>query len=82
MIKEIDELLCINCGLCENICPTDVFRQKDGKVYIAYPDDCCHCMECLFICPNEAVVLVPGVPAKFNAKLRWEQIKQALSPNQ
>ncbi len=81
MIKEIDQLLCINCGLCDNVCPTDVLRRIDEKVQIVYPDDCCHCMECLFICPTEAIVLTPEVPKKFNASLRWEQIKAALSPS-
>jgi NAD-dependent dihydropyrimidine dehydrogenase PreA subunit len=79
MIKEIDELQCINCGLCEDVCPTDVLRCRDGKVEIAYPGDCCNCMECLFICPTDAIILVPGTPEKFNATLRWNQIKKALS---
>ena len=78
MIKEIDEVLCINCGLCENVCPTDVFRRKNGKIYIAYPDDCYNCMECLFICPTEAIVLAPGVPKKFDVRVRWEQVKETL----
>ena len=79
MIKKIDDLLCIHCGLCEDVCSTDVFRRKDGKVSIAYPDDCCNCMECLFICPTEAIILTPGVPKKFDVRLRWMQIKDALN---
>ena len=78
MIKEIDEVLCINCGLCENVCSTDVFRRKNHKIYIAYPDDCYNCMECLFICPTEAIVLAPGVPKKFDVRGRWEQVKETL----
>jgi NAD-dependent dihydropyrimidine dehydrogenase PreA subunit len=80
MIKEIDRLLCIDCGLCEYVCPTDVLRFTDGKVHIVYPDDCCNCMECIFICPTDAVILTPEVPQKFNARLRWKQIKEALTP--
>lgn len=78
MIKTIDELLCIGCGLCEDVCPTDIFRRIDGKMSIVYPDDCCNCMECLFICPTEAVVFGPGEPEKFDARVRWKQIKEAL----
>ena len=81
MIKAINEILCIKCGLCEDVCPTDVFRQRNDKMTIAYPGDCCHCMDCLFICPTDAIVLGPGVPEKFNLRLRWEQIKKALSPS-
>jgi NAD-dependent dihydropyrimidine dehydrogenase PreA subunit len=78
MIERIDELLCINCGLCEDVCPMDIFRRSNGKVSIAYREDCCQCMECLFICPTEAIVLGPGVPKKFDVRLRWTQIKEAL----
>jgi NAD-dependent dihydropyrimidine dehydrogenase PreA subunit len=82
VIQSINELLCVRCGLCEDVCPTDVFRCNNGKLYIAYPDDCCNCMECFFICPTEAVVLVPGVSEKFDLRLRWEQIKDALSKSE
>lgn len=82
MIQSINDVLCIRCGLCEDVCPTDVFMRDGEKVSIAYPGDCCHCMECLFICPTEAIVLRPGVPEKFNLRLRWEQIKKALSSSQ
>lgn len=78
MIKSINELVCINCGLCENICPTDVFRSERGKVYIAYQNDCCNCMQCLFICPVDAVILAMGVPKKFDASQRWKQVKKEL----
>ena len=79
MIKSIDELVCRNCGLCEDICPMDVFRRKSGKVYIAYPGDCYNCMGCLYICPVEAIIFTPGLPQKFNSRLRWERIKAALN---
>lgn len=79
MIQSIDEGLCIQCGLCENVCQTDVFRRKDGKVYIMYPGDCVNCMDCFFICPTEAIVLTPGVPDKANVVLRWKRIKEALA---
>jgi NAD-dependent dihydropyrimidine dehydrogenase PreA subunit len=80
MIKDIDELLCIDCGICENVCPTDVLREEDGRIRIAYPDDCCNCMDCLFFCPTDAIVFVQGVPDKFNLSVRWKRIKEELSP--
>jgi NAD-dependent dihydropyrimidine dehydrogenase PreA subunit len=78
VIEKIDEILCINCGLCENICPTDVLRGDDKTIHIAYPDDCCNCMECLFICPTDAVLLNTKIPRKFDSRLRWNQIKEDL----
>jgi NAD-dependent dihydropyrimidine dehydrogenase PreA subunit len=80
VIEKIDGALCIKCGLCENICATDVLRMDDHGVQIAYPDDCSNCMECLFVCPTDAVVLTPKMPKKFDARLRWQQIKEALAP--
>jgi len=78
MIKAIDELTCTNCGLCEEICPTDVFSRENGKVYIAYHDDCSFCRACIQICPMEAISYSFGVPAKFNRLKRWELIKAEL----
>jgi Fe-S-cluster-containing hydrogenase component 2 len=37
-------------------------------------------MECLFVCPTDAIVLNRKAPQRFDARLRWNQIKEALSP--
>ena len=79
MIKAIDELLCISCGLCEDVCPTDIFRRSNEKVYIAYMKDCCDCQRCLSACPVDAIIFVPGVPKKYDTSLRWQQIKEELN---
>jgi NAD-dependent dihydropyrimidine dehydrogenase PreA subunit len=78
MIKGVNELLCIKCGLCEYVCQTEVLKSHNGKIYIAYPDDCCNCMECVFICPTDAIQLTAAVPEKFDVRSRWLQIKEAL----
>jgi Fe-S-cluster-containing hydrogenase component 2 len=36
-------------------------------------------MECLSICPMDAVILNGKIPRKFDSRLRWEQIKEGLS---
>jgi ferredoxin len=79
VIKNIDEVLCTGCGLCEDVCPTDIFRRKDNRMHIAYPADCCHCLQCLMVCPVDAVTFVPGVPKKFDSGQRWKQMKAALT---
>lgn len=78
MIATIDESLCINCGLCEHLCQMDVLQRRDNKIVIAYRDDCCNCMECVFVCPTDAILLDKKVPEKFDARLRWKQVKEAL----
>ena len=83
MIKAIDEQSCIGCGLCEDVCPVDVLRRSnDGKVYIAYPEDCYFCWACISICPTDAIIYGPGVPKKLNRAHRWELIKAALKVNE
>lgn len=78
MIKDIDRLSCINCGLCDYVCQMDVFRFYNQEISIEYPDDCYNCLECLYICPTDAIIFGPGVSKKFDIRERWQQIKEAL----
>ena len=77
-IIEVDTERCNRCGICVDMCPMDVYRRRNGKVYIAYQDDCCNCMACLNICAVDAVVFAPGAPKKFSRIYRWELVKEAL----
>jgi|GEM_PF-5259665 len=78
MIESINELVCLNCGLCEKLCANDVIRKSNGKMQIVYPNDCSNCMDCLFECPVDAITINFAMPKKFCAKTRWERIKEAL----
>lgn len=79
MIKSIDEIMCTNCGLCEKVCPVDIFRTDDnGRVYIAYRGDCCNCLQCMYVCPVDAVVFAPGEPKKYNMDNEWNVIKEMM----
>ena len=78
MIKNINETACINCGLCEKICPMDVFRMQNGQMTAAYVGDCVSCLQCVFICPTDALVAVPGKPAKFNMDNEMQEIKKLM----
>lgn len=50
MIRAIDPIACTGCTLCEKVCPADLFRMKDGIMTIAYPADCCNCLQCKYVC--------------------------------
>ena len=45
MIRAIDTLACTGCTLCEKVCPVDLFRLADGRMTLAYPGDCCNCLQ-------------------------------------
>ena len=66
MITKLNELACTNCGLCEKICPMDVFRMEDGQMKIAYIGDCVTCLQCVSVCPVDAISAVSGKPARRN----------------
>ena len=61
----IDKETCNGCGICNDICPTDVFEiEKRGEMpIIKYPEECWHCNSCVLDCPEEAVSLRIPLPA-------------------
>ena len=36
----IDYEKCVGCLNCVNFCPHDVYTVKDGKPYVAHPENC------------------------------------------
>lgn len=56
----IDQKKCIGCGICADICPTQVFlfnMKKDKTPRIAFPDECWYCNSCVLDCKQKAVFL-------------------------
>ena len=60
-IERIDSNLCNGCGLCVDICCTDVIRidEKTKKAVIQYPEDCMLCVFCELDCPQHAIYVSP-----------------------
>jgi NAD-dependent dihydropyrimidine dehydrogenase PreA subunit len=56
-IRNIDYSKCINCGLCYDVCPMDVFGKFASKVYLKYPEDCMTCFQCSLVCKVDACVV-------------------------
>ncbi len=44
---------CTGCGLCEQLCPINNIKMKDGNP--VWGDYCTHCMACICGCPMEAI---------------------------
>ena len=61
----IDKETCNACGVCADICPTDVFKvvEKKKSTEIRYPEECWHCNACVLDCDQEAVKLRIPLPA-------------------
>ncbi|RIK05434.1 MAG: hypothetical protein DCC49_12440 [Acidobacteria bacterium] len=61
MIEILDQNLCDRCGICMDVCPTDVFRtdEKTGEFVIRYLSDCQTCFNCEIECPRGAITVAP-----------------------
>lgn len=62
----IDKMKCSGCGVCVDVCSSDVFfGSKEGEPpNISYPEECWHCNACVLDCPvNGAVTLRIPLPA-------------------
>ena len=56
MAPIIDPDECTSCGICVEVCPSDVLHQEgEETIPVAmYPYECWHCAACVMECP------VPG----------------------
>jgi ferredoxin len=52
---EYDEDLCIHCGACIAICPTNAFQFDENKKLVYDPDKCVLCKLCIDACPRRAL---------------------------
>lgn len=60
MIELVSQSRCIQCNLCVEICPTNVFDPgSDGVPVLARHDDCQTCFLCEAYCPVDALYVAP-----------------------
>ncbi|WP_131747663.1 ferredoxin family protein [Frankia sp. Cppng1_Ct_nod] len=60
MIEVISDSRCIDCNICVEVCPTDVFEAVDGgHPVIARQSDCQTCFMCEANCPADALFVSP-----------------------
>lgn len=47
---------CIECGICERVCPYDAIFMSDDMEYVVKGIDCPSCNRCLEPCPVDAIL--------------------------
>ena len=52
---------CIGCGMCENVCPHEVFAIDRKKACIMNREACIECGACARNCPVDALDVSSGV---------------------
>ncbi|MFA5414543.1 MAG: mercury methylation ferredoxin HgcB [Methanoregula sp.] len=58
---ELDAERCINCGICQTVCPHAVFAAGKKGVILAAPEACMECGACMKNCPVSAISVESGV---------------------
>lgn len=55
----INDEKCNGCGVCADICPTDVFGplERGIALEVKYPEECWHCNSCVMDCKQSAIEL-------------------------
>ena len=73
---ELNETVCIGCGVCEVVCPHNVFELVGRKAQIIDHDGCMECGACANNCPVNAIAVTPGVGcATYVIKKWWMDIR-------
>ena len=52
---------CIMCGMCEIVCPHQVFSSDSSTLEIVNEPDCIECGACQINCPTGALYVDSGV---------------------
>jgi NAD-dependent dihydropyrimidine dehydrogenase PreA subunit len=75
VIEVISESRCIDCGICVDVCPTNVFdADEHAHPSIARQSDCQTCFLCEAHCPTDALFVSPlSGPAPEGSPLRDEE---------
>ncbi len=53
---QVDEDICVACGVCEENCPVEAIKLEDDKI-VFFEDKCINCEVCSKKCPVGALKL-------------------------
>lgn len=58
LVARIDVTACKKCGICQALCPFEVFLINQlGEIEVSNPERCKGCGRCVSLCPDYAVTL-------------------------
>lgn len=60
MYPEIQMGCCDGCGLCVEVCPSEVYTLDENAAKVAFPEECIECGVCENECPTACITLVDG----------------------
>lgn len=65
----IDEMKCVKCNICAQICSMDVFGPaQPGEIPVPiYWKECWHCRACAIDCPSGAIELRYPLPMRMQS---------------
>lgn len=64
---QVNEDVCVGCGICAHVCPLGIFKIKDGLATRS-KDVCEFCLACAQNCPQKAITMKYG---EKNEKARY-----------
>ena len=77
---KLDQLVCIGCGRCLEVCPHQVFELALKKAAIRDPDACMECGACALNCPVKAITVDAGVGCASGMINEWLSERNLRAP--
>jgi len=68
---ELDQDICIGCGICPQVCPHLILEMQDSKARIRNRDECMECGACALNCPVKAIRVDAGVGCASGMINQW-----------
>lgn len=58
-LPEIDTARCTGCGFCVRPAHCEVLELREEKAAVVHPEHCTACSVCYWLCPHDAIKMVP-----------------------